>query len=301
MKNKVLSIQSRVAYGYVGGNIADLILQLQGIDIISVPTVLLSTHAENKLFMGESLSPALFSKLLEGIDLLDARNDINYMITGYFAEKRLMEIAYHFIKRLKTQTPFTYICDPVMGDYRAGGLYVKEEVADFYIQHLIELSDIITPNQFELEHILKEKIETEQQLLKLITHSDLLAHKTVVMTSAQLSDTENDAIETIIIANKKIVRIAAKKIDAEIVGTGDLFTALTTAQLNKGRTLEEAVSTTALFIEKVVKYLKENNLREMTTESIIKFSASLPPYTNDDERNKHSTSFNLSELKVKTK
>ena len=159
MKDKVLSIQSRVAYGYVGGNIADLILQLQGIDIISVPTVLLSTHAENKLFMGESLSPTLFSKLLEGIDLLDARNDINYMITGYFAEKRLMEIAYHFIKRLKTQTPFTYICDPVMGDYRAGGLYVKEEVADFYIQHLIELSDIITPNQFELEHILKEKID----------------------------------------------------------------------------------------------------------------------------------------------
>lgn len=290
MKDKVLSIQSRVAYGYVGSNIADLILQLQGIDIISIPTVLLSTHAENKHFMGESLSPTLFSKLLEGIDLLEAKNDINYMITGYFAEKKLMEIAYHFIKRLKAQTPFTYICDPVMGDYRAGGLYVKEEVADFYIQHLIELSDIITPNQFELEYILKEKIETEQQLLKLIIHSDLLVHKTVVVTSIKLNDTEEGVIETIIIANKKLVRIAAKKIDAEIVGTGDLFTALTTAQLDKGRTLEEAVSTTALFIEKVVKYLKENNLREMTTESIIKFSASLPPYINGNEPNKRPTS-----------
>lgn len=269
MKEKVLSIQSRVAYGYVGGNIADLILQMQGIDIISVPTVLLSTHAENKNVRGTSIPQPIFADILEGIGLLDIRSDIRYVISGYFSDKTLQETAYSFIKRQKAETPFTYICDPVMGDFRAGGLYVKKEVAEFYIKKMISLSDIITPNHFELEYILHTKIQTAPQLLELISKSPLLHNKNVVMTSAELSDTDKNIIETIIIRDGQLVRIGTEKIDNDVIGTGDLFTALMTSMLIKGATLEDAVTRTAEFIELVVDYLKKENRREMTAESIL--------------------------------
>lgn len=271
MKEKVLSIQSRIAFGYVGGNIADFILHLQGIDIFSVPTVLLSTHAENKNVMGENISHSLFTKLLKGISLLDAKNDIKYLITGYFAETELMDIALNFIKKMKSEIHFTYICDPVMGDYRAGGLYVKKEVADFYLEKLISLSDIITPNQFELEYILKKKVTTASQLVDLIKRSELLRNKTVIMTSAELEDTKPGDIETIIVACGELTRVRTDKVDNDVIGAGDLFTALMTSFLVKGLTMEESVRKTTLFIENVIEYLKEQHIREMTSESIVRF------------------------------
>lgn len=273
MKNNILSIQSRVAYGFVGGNIADFILKLQGIDVISIPTVLLSTNAENKKkCMGESLSYHFFSKLLKGVGLLDAFDDVNYIISGYFADRNLMDATLLFLKKQKEEHTFKYICDPVMGDYRAGGLYVPRRVADYYVQKLIALADIITPNKFELEFILGKKIDTASQLLKEITDSTLLCDKTVVVTSAELDDTETNTIETIIVQDAKMTRVKAKKVDIEAIGTGDLFTSLMTSFLLRGKPLEQAVSLTMDFVEKVVEYLKEQGRREMTSESIVRFA-----------------------------
>jgi pyridoxine kinase len=273
MKENILSIQSRVAYGFVGGNIADLILKIQGIDVISVPTVILSTNAEDKKrCMGESLSFPFFSKILKGVGLLDAFDDVRYIISGYFADRRLMEATSHFVKEQKKTHTFSYICDPVMGDYRAGGLYVPKRVADYYVQHLIASADIITPNKFEIEYILGKEVASADGLLKEINDSNLLCHKTVVVTSAELNDTEENTIETIIVKDKQLVRLKAARVDIEAIGTGDLFTSLMTSFLLRGETLEQAVSLTMDFVTKVVEYLKEQGRREMTAESIVRFA-----------------------------
>jgi pyridoxine kinase len=225
--------------------------------------------------MGENISQSLFTKLLEGIMQLDAERDIKYLITGYFAETELMEIASEYIRRIKSNTHCTYICDPVMGDYRAGGLYVKKEVADYYAQRLIALSDVITPNQFELEYLLKGKVTNVRQLTELIGESELLHSKTVIVTSAELEDTPEGELETIIVRAGHLVRVQTKKIDNEVIGTGDLFTALMTSFLIKKQSLEEAVKRTTDFLEQVIEYLKEQSVREMTSESIVRFASLL--------------------------
>lgn len=57
----------------------------------------------------------------------------------------------------------TYVCDPVIGDN--GSLYVPHEVACMYRDQVVQVSDILTPNQTELEFLTNMKIKTEADAL----------------------------------------------------------------------------------------------------------------------------------------
>jgi pyridoxine kinase len=91
------------------------------------------------------------------------------------------------------------------------------------------------------------------------------------MTSAELEDTKPGDIETIIVASGELTRVRTDKVDNDVIGAGDLFTALMTSFLVKGLSMEESVRKTTLFIENVIEYLKEQHIREMTSESIVRF------------------------------
>jgi len=41
------------------------------------------------------------------------------------------------------------VCDPVMGDNKK--MYVPKEILDIYKNEIIHLTDILTPNEYELE------------------------------------------------------------------------------------------------------------------------------------------------------
>jgi len=41
------------------------------------------------------------------------------------------------------------VCDPVMGDNKR--MYVPNEILDIYKKYIINLTDILTPNEYELE------------------------------------------------------------------------------------------------------------------------------------------------------
>lgn len=271
MKKKILTLQSQVAFGYVGNNIAELAIQLHGIDIISIPTVLLSAHTDNEKVYGQPTSSSLFADLLKGIDALEIKKDINLIITGYFGSKDLISLSADYISTLKSQQKCIYICDPVMGDFRTDGLYIPEEVAKGIIDKFIPLSDIITPNHFEFEYILQKKIKSESELVELIKNNKLLKDKTVVATSVTLEDTPTDILETLIIRDGNIKRIASEKVQIDTVGTGDLFTSLLASQIALGTSIENAVSVSANYISAVLKSVQSQNLREFNCEALIKF------------------------------
>jgi len=42
------------------------------------------------------------------------------------------------------------VCDPVMGDNKQ--MYVPNEILDVYKNDIINLTDILTPNEYELEY-----------------------------------------------------------------------------------------------------------------------------------------------------
>lgn len=271
MKDKILSIQSKLVYGYVGSNVAELAIQLHKFDVISFPTVLLSTHTGHQPVYGKAIDKGFFDELVKGIENLNIIESTSCIITGYIGTEDILQSASAFVQKIKKQYPEKpYICDPVMGDYDQG-LYVPEKVAQNLMESLVPYSDIITPNHFEIEYILQRKIRTLNDISENIAKLPLLKNKTVVITSCNLEDTPHNQIETVIFHNNKAERVLSPKINIETTGTGDLFTALLSSQLSTGKNITEAVSYASHIISQCLDYILQHNLKELNAACLVKF------------------------------
>ncbi|MFR9166711.1 MAG: pyridoxal kinase [Dysgonomonas sp.] len=271
MKNKILSIQSKLVYGYVGSNIAEIAIQLHGLDVISFPTVLLATHTGHKPVYGKAIAKNDFDELVKGIEAIGVIKDVSCLITGYIGTEDVLLSASEFVKRIKESYPdIPYICDPVMGDFDQG-LYVPAVVAENVQNYLIPLADILTPNFFELKHILGCEPNTIEDLLSAVNKKPFLSDKILVATSCNLEDTPSDKIETIVIRNGQAERIYSKRIDLETTGTGDLFTALLASHIAMGDEICAAVKKASDIISHCLGYISQKGLKEMNAACLVKY------------------------------
>lgn len=271
MNNKIISIQSKVVYGYVGSNIAELAIQLHGLDVISFPTVLLSAHTGHQPVHGKAVGKSLLDDLMVGIEDISVIKDASCIITGYIGSEEIIQSASDFVQRTKREYPDKfYICDPVMGDMD-GGLYLPENVANKLIETLIAHCDILTPNHFETEYILKSKITTINTLLELVKKSELLNNKTLIVTSCNLEDTPADQLETIVVSNGKAERILSPKIPIDTTGTGDLFTSILASQLTIGKDVLFAAKEASKTVGNALDFVVKKGLDEMNAECLLKF------------------------------
>ena len=271
MKDKILSIQSRIIYGYVGGNIADFAVQLHGLDVISFPTVLFSTHTGHPPVYGKATTKENFDELVAGIKNLDVLDTTAGIITGYMGSEDVLRSSYEFIKQIKEKYPdVLYVFDPVMGDVDRG-FYVPNTVVEILISNLLPLCDIMTPNFFELEHILGGKIRTVADIKECLKVNNIIKDKILVATSCFLEDTPAGCIETIIIKGDNVERIQSQKVDIEATGTGDLFTSMLAAQMVNGKDISAAVKNTSDTISQCLSYIVEKGLTEMNAMCILKY------------------------------
>lgn len=268
MKNKILSIQSKVVYGYVGNNIAELAIQLHGFDVIAYPTVYLSAHTGHQPIHGTKVSKALFDDLIVGVQDLEINNTICNIITGYIGSLDIMLSAADYISSIKREYPnLLYICDPVMGDI--GGLYVDEEVAKSYLEDIIPICDIITPNHFEFEYIIGHQARSERAILEAVVQNEILNQKTVIVTSCHLTETNEDEIDTLVIKDGMCQRLSAKWVDINTTGTGDLFTAIVACKLAKGVDIISAVGDAMQLIKEALKYTVNEGNVELNAASLL--------------------------------
>ncbi len=268
-KNKIISIQSRLIYGYVGSNIAEFAIQLQGLDTIAFPTVLLSAHSGHKPVYGKAIPRELFEELILGIKAINVISSAFCVISGYMRTEDIIEVSHNFIKDIQKEFPDKpYICDPVMGD-REIGLFIPEAIAEQIVEKLIPLCNILTPNHYELEYILKQKINSMEELIYLVRHAPQLKGKTVIVTSCILEDSKEGFIDTILINEEIAERIESPKIDIDTVGTGDLFAATLSAQLAKGLGIKDAVQNATQYISKVLNYMHSHGYEEMNVECLL--------------------------------
>ncbi|KAI0272795.1 Ribokinase-like protein [Gloeopeniophorella convolvens] len=163
---RVLSVQSHVAYGYVGGKAATFPLQLLGYDVDIVNTVNFSNHAGYRRLRGTKATAEeltdMFSVLEQNGFLKPAR-----ILTGFiFGADALSAVAGAVTKLLQENPRIVYLLDPVMGD--AGRLYVSPEVIPIY-RSLLPMATIITPNWFEVETITETKMKDQASLRRAIT------------------------------------------------------------------------------------------------------------------------------------
>lgn len=149
LRGRLLSIQSHVVCGHVGGQAGALPLALLGWDVASIPTVLFSNHPAYGSFQGQRTEPALLESLLNGLDQ-NGLARFDRLLTGYIPSPEAAQIVALYVERLRAaNTDLVYIFDPVLGE-SARGFYVDQKLAPLYRQ-LSGAATIITPNHFEAE------------------------------------------------------------------------------------------------------------------------------------------------------
>ncbi|WGS17622.1 MULTISPECIES: pyridoxal kinase PdxY [unclassified Bradyrhizobium] len=259
----VISIQSQVAWGHVGNSAAAFPIQLHGIDVIAVPTTLLSNRPGYPTIRGRVLDVQLVADLLRGIEERGAIDGAQMILSGYLGSADIaLEVA-DFVARAKEKNPaLRYCCDPVLGD-RDRGMFVRTDIPPLVRDELCPLADIITPNHFEFEFLCGTKVGTTDAVITQARNLIARGPSTIVITSAELADTPGGEIETLAIERAGAWRVRTPRLPISPSGTGDLFAALLAAARVRGSAMPDALGHAASAIYAVLERTALRKTEEM--------------------------------------
>jgi pyridoxine kinase len=259
----VISIQSQVAWGHVGNSAATFPIQLHGIDVVAVPTTLLSNRPGYPTIRGRVLDVQLVADLLRGIEERGAIESARMILSGYLGSADIAIEVADFVARAKAKNPaLLYCCDPVLGD-RDRGMFVRSDIPPLVRDQLCPLADIITPNHFEFEFLCGARVTTTDDVIAQAHALMARGPATIVVTSAELAGTPDSEIETLAIEHTGAWHVRTPRVPISPSGTGDLFAALFVAARGRGLATPEALSHAASGIHGVLVRTAERVTEEM--------------------------------------
>lgn len=248
----IISIQSQVVHGHVGNSAAVLAMQARGLDVAAVPTTLLSNHPGFDTMRGRVLESELVGDLLRGVEERGLIETSSFIVSGYLGSRANGEVVAAFVERARQLNPdIIYVCDPVMGDANLG-IFVAEQVVECFLEDLVPLADILTPNQFELGLITGRQLVSWPELQAAAEKVQQQRGARLVVTGCTLPDTLPESLENIVFDGKTSTRLTSRLSPISPVGTGDLFTGLLTANLPAGRILVDAAREAATTVLQVL-------------------------------------------------
>lgn len=258
---RVLSVQSHVVSGYVGNKSATFPLQLLGFEVDNINSVQFSNHTG---YAGGIKGSVLNSDQLgDLIDGLKSNNldHFDFSVSGYIGSVGFLEKLSEVMTDLKKTNPnLVYVCDPVMGDTDQGW-YVPKELLTVYKDKILPLANFCVPNQFELELLADMKIKDQADAFKAMQVVHDSGVEVVILSS---SDICTETGNLICLASSTLngptpLRFSIKfpRLDANFVGTGDLFAALSVAWFNKSSgdlkiTLENTIASMQAILKRTL-------------------------------------------------
>ena len=146
----ILSFSSQVAYGHVGHAASVFAWQRLGIEVIALPTIILSNRPDYPRAGRVRVDPGTLADMLDALASGGMLDKLDAVFTGYMPTAEHAEVVANWLGRLRDERPNVRVmCDPILGD-EPGGLYVAEAAARSVRDRILPLADIIKPNSFEL-------------------------------------------------------------------------------------------------------------------------------------------------------
>ncbi|MCQ8240645.1 pyridoxal kinase PdxY [Rhizosaccharibacter radicis] len=150
---KILSVQSWVTFGHVGNAAALFPLQRLGAEVLALHTVQFSNHTGYGSWTGQTFTGATVADLIEGVDARGALTGLDAVLSGYLGDETIGDAILAGVARTRVASPGAlYCCDPVIGDV-GRGVFVRPGIPELLAGRAVPAADILTPNQFELEHL----------------------------------------------------------------------------------------------------------------------------------------------------
>jgi pyridoxine kinase len=262
----ILSIQSHVAYGYVGNKAATFPLQSMGFDVWPVNTVQFSNHTGYGKWGGTIFGREHLKEVIEGIEGLGVVGKCRAILSGYMGNSDICQEVYETVRRFKKRNSgIIYLCDPVIGNTSC---FVKPEVLEFFKNNLC--ADIITPNQFEAETFSGITIKNLASLKRSADYFHKLNIRVVIITGIKTEEISPRDTSIFISYNNNYHIIKTKEYPFAIPpnGTGDLFSALYLGNYLATNNEIESLKRAVYFMDLVVKNTSKAGSRELLITSV---------------------------------
>lgn len=262
-KKAVIVISSHVVRGSVGNRAAVFALEALGFPVWALQTVTLPWHPGHGPSTRMVPEVAQFDAIIEDLCKAPWLPEVGAVLTGYLGDPSQATSITKLVHAVKAQTPEAlYICDPVIGDL--GGLYVPETTANAIKDILLPLSDITTPNQYELSWLSGHKIESNQDI---INASKALGPKTVLTTSA-FAMMRNSMANLLHSENSNILS-EHRLFNSVINGAGDLTAALLLARTLLGFDHEKSLQWVTSSVFEILGHTNRLGHNELVLEQDI--------------------------------
>lgn len=259
----ILSIQSHVAYGHVGNSAAVFPLQRAGHEVWPIHTVNFSNHTGYGDWGGPMIPASDVTAIVDGIEKRGAFSRIDAILSGYQGGPDIAGAIVDAVNRIKAVNPKAlYACDPVMGNAKSG-CFVSDEIPPLLRDKVVPVADIITPNQFELGYLTDSSVNTLEETLAAVKKAQDIGPKTVLVTSVQRPETDEDEIEMLAVDGERVYLVATPKLPFKRNGSGDVTAALFTGHYVETHDAKEALKRTASSVYDLLHTTYEADAREL--------------------------------------
>ena len=222
----ILSIQSWVAYGHVGNASAVFPLQRLGAEVWAVNTVQFSNHTGYGTWKGTVFTGQQIAEVIDGIEARGVLPTANAVLSGYMGDAATGTAILDAVARVKAANPAAmYCCDPVIGDV-GRGVFVRPGIPEFMASHAIPRADIVTPNQFELDHLTGRTSATLADAKAAVAALQAMGPRTVLVTSLHTEATPANSIDLMAAEEGGYWLLRTPKLPVSVNGAGDAIAAL---------------------------------------------------------------------------
>jgi pyridoxine kinase len=231
---RILVISSHVAQDPVGLSPTIAPLQRAGIEVVALPTVVLSNHPAREHCAGVTLEPTVLEKMTAAIEANGWLGTFDAILSGYLPSPGHAAWVAGLVRRMRSLNPLiVYICDPILGD-DPDGLYIDAVAAAVVRDSLVPLADVLTPNRFELEWLSRREVRSVEEA----TEAALRLERPVI--AATSIPAEENELANVLVNSGNVLVSNVKKMTDVPHGTGDLFAGFFTARLLRGASITDA-------------------------------------------------------------
>ena len=265
---RFLSLQSHVAYGYVGNRAATFPLQRLGHEVWAVNTVEFSNHTGYGAWRGRVAPAGQVAEIVAGIEALGLLSRCDVLLTGYVGDAALGDVVLDTVQRVRSANPAAlWCCDPVLGDVDTG-IYVKPGIDAYFRDRALPVADLVTPNHFELEHLTGARIATLAEArhgARSLLGDGGGGPRLALVTSLRRADAPADQVEMLAVTRQAAWRVTTPLIGFEIApnGTGDMVAALFAAHWAGSGDAAAALAAAASSVYAVLEVTRAMGEREL--------------------------------------
>ncbi|MFT4264275.1 MAG: pyridoxal kinase PdxY [Nocardioides sp.] len=259
----VLSVQSHVAFGYVGNSAAVFPLQRLGHEVWPVLTVNFSNHTGYGEWRGPVLPASDVASVIEGIAERGVLPGVAAVLSGYQGDAGVGEVVLDAVRRVKAANPSAiYACDPVMGDVDRG-MFVRPGIPELMRDSVVPAADVITPNHFELNFL--AGVEATPTLSSVLAAVDAVraAGPSNVLVTSVLVGGDPDSLDLVAVDDDGAWAVTTPLLPITPNGGGDVTTAVYLAHLLSSGSTPVALERTANTLFAILARTLESGRREL--------------------------------------